>query len=77
MDTRKGYVAPAIAAEDTLEQTSLACNATSIVLDYLPECAAQANQKGYLWWAEEGFCRDPVFNEEPMCWPSEIGVVLS
>ena len=28
MDTRKDYVAPAIAAEDNLEQTSLACTAT-------------------------------------------------
>jgi len=28
MDTRKDYVAPAIAAEDDLEQTSLACYAT-------------------------------------------------
>jgi hypothetical protein len=28
MDARKDYVAPAIAAEDTLEQTSLACGAS-------------------------------------------------
>lgn len=28
MGDRKGYVAPAIAWEDVLEQTSLACNAT-------------------------------------------------
>ena len=28
MDVRKDYVAPAIAAEDTLEQTSLACQAS-------------------------------------------------
>jgi hypothetical protein len=28
MDARENYVAPAIAAEDVLEQTSLACNVT-------------------------------------------------
>ena len=28
MDLRKDYAAPAIAAEDVLEQTSLACNVT-------------------------------------------------
>ena len=30
MDARKVYVAPTIAAEDVLEQTSLACNVTTL-----------------------------------------------
>lgn len=77
MDDRKAYVAPAIAAEDVLEQTSLACNSTAIVLNLIPGCDAQANQKGGTWWAEHGFCDNPVFDDDPPCYPSEIGVVLS
>jgi hypothetical protein len=77
MDNRKVYVAPCIAWEDELEQTSLACNASAIVLDTVPTCDAQANQKGGLWWAEQGFCNSPVLNGQPACFPSEIGVVLS
>ena len=77
MENRGAYVAPCIAWENELEQTSLACNATAIVMDYLPACAAQANQKGSLWWAEAGFCSSPVYDGDPVCYPSEMGVVLS
>jgi hypothetical protein len=77
MENRKAYIAPRIAWENELEQTSLACNATAIVGDYLPGCEAQANQKGGLWWAEDGFCSSPVFDGDPVCFPSSMGVVLS
>ncbi len=77
MENRKAYSAPCITWESELEQTSLACNATSIMLDTTPSCNAQANQKGGLWWAEDGFCNSPVFDGVPVCFPSEIGMVLS
>ena len=53
MDDRKGYIAPAIAAEDVLEQTSLACMVTepfpaqpdAIYATGL-ECATNVNKGG-------------------------------
>jgi hypothetical protein len=38
VDTRKDYVAPAIVAEDVLEQTSLACNASAPFRQFNGSC---------------------------------------
>ena len=59
MDTRKNYVAPAIAAEDTLEQTSLACNATTTDFtgdNFAPnyECRVDVTKNGAFY--ESGYC---------------------
>ena len=78
MDARKEYVAPAIAAEDVLEQTSLACNLTAVVLGDPEECPTQANYlKGANWndWWE---CASAVLEgPAPLCFPEVAGVVLS
>lgn len=76
VDARKDYVAPATTAEDTLEQTSLACNMTSVVL-YWNDCAAQINQKNGGFWADDfgaGTCDVPVFDGTPTvyCEPVEM-----
>lgn len=57
MDTRKDYVAPAIAAEDNLEQTSLACNATTDQLNgtFGPGCTTRVD-KGGAWYIEDFRC---------------------
>ncbi|MFB0533512.1 MAG: hypothetical protein ACETWR_00870 [Anaerolineae bacterium] len=71
MDARKDYVAPAIAAEDALEQTSLACNMTSAVF-YFFGCAAQINQKNGGFWGQDwgaGLCDYPVFDWVAICEP--------
>jgi hypothetical protein len=38
MDSRKAYAPPAIVAEDVLEQTSLACNATAPFRGFTRSC---------------------------------------
>ncbi len=52
MDTRKDYVAPAIAAEDTLEQTSLACNVTETGPGTLEETCDLNVAKGGAFYVE-------------------------
>ena len=78
MDTRKDYVAPAIAAEDVLEQTSLACNMSQLVLNNPEVCPTQPEySKGggwdVIWWQ----CASPVLDADPVCFPALQGVVLS
>ena len=53
MDARKDYVAPAIAAEDDLEQTSLACHATMPYPMIGATCfAGEIQPPNYAYWCE-------------------------
>jgi hypothetical protein len=69
MDDRKDYVAPAITAEDVLEQTSLACQVSepfpatgpSTVFAPFLECATNVNKGGAFIKVELG-CASAVPN---------------
>ncbi|MDH4136497.1 MAG: hypothetical protein OEW09_07270 [Anaerolineae bacterium] len=85
MDARKEYVAPAIAAEDTLEQTSLACNATAgvpIMGNILSSCFAGQPTGNFTQACGTDVAKGGAFVEQdPYCsvyldWPAGI-VVLS
>ncbi len=67
MDYRKDYVAPAIAAEDVLEQTSLACQVTQWPFEgnsFVPEigpCTVNV-AKGGAYFPQ--VCANPLENQE-------------
>jgi hypothetical protein len=74
MGHRKGYVAPAIAAEDVLEQTSLACQVTQFPFDngsFAPrfEACAENVAKGGAFF--------PNLCDHPLLTDGEVPVVLS
>ena len=82
MERRREYVAPAVAWEDVLEQTSLACNATMPVpLPPAPQCFA--GDAGPFSPACEvdgtkggSFVEDDLFCRVHFDWPGGV-VVLS
>ena len=63
MSTRKEYVAPAITAEDQLEQTSLACSV--ICLPGTPECPPNPFEAAFQ--CRNNITKAPMFSQEPFC----------
>ena len=82
MKTRKPYAPPRVAAEDILEQTSLACNATDEPV--IPNGTTNHANGGYLTFADGIGCvtdvgKDPAFVagvcDVVVIWPGEVQVL--